>query len=434
MLLALACVLAFALPANAAAWSWPVDGPVLRGFSTGDDPYGGGQHRGIDVGTPVGSDVRAPASGVISFAGSVPGAGRAVTIRTEDGYSITLLQLGSVAVPVRTTIAEGEVVGTVGSSADAQVAEPHVHLGIRLTAEPHGYVDPLALLPARHSRPAEPAPAPAPAPPPSAAPAPAPEPAKQVDVPPPAPAATPAPPKAQVPTTPPAARQPRAHGAESEQPSLSTAPNGRERSGREGAELETRTGSVVEPAPVLAGRARGSTGGDAVSPLPRRQPRQGAQREATSLVVAKRTDSQAAGRSSEPVRRARDDDRPSAWLLGLACIGFALCALGAGWQVRRSRALARGFEENVLRKMSPIPTAPEETHAEPHVPTDSRRRRLALCERRAAHRPCRRLRRSLGHLCSLSPASGQSRPHGQRHRRARNARHGRGRSRGRVPA
>ena len=42
---------------------WPVTGDVLRPFVFGDDPYAGGQHRGIDVAGDLGADVKAPASG-----------------------------------------------------------------------------------------------------------------------------------------------------------------------------------------------------------------------------------------------------------------------------------------------------------------------------------------------------------------------------------
>src|SRR5215475_10180809 len=79
----------------ARAWSWPVAGPVLRPFVLGDDPYAGGQHRGIDIGAPSGTPVRVPASGAVSFAGTVPTGGKTVTIRTEDGYAVTLLHLGT---------------------------------------------------------------------------------------------------------------------------------------------------------------------------------------------------------------------------------------------------------------------------------------------------------------------------------------------------
>ena len=75
----------------ALAWTWPVEGPVLQPFSIGDDPYAGGQHRGVDIAGPLGAPVRAPAGGTVSFAGTVPGGGRTVTIQTADGYSVTLL-------------------------------------------------------------------------------------------------------------------------------------------------------------------------------------------------------------------------------------------------------------------------------------------------------------------------------------------------------
>ena len=89
---------------GAAAWSWPVEGAVLRPFVAGDDPYAGGQHRGIDIGAPTGAEVRAPAAGVVSFAGQVPRQGLCLTIRTEDGYSVTLVHLGSVGLPVGTAV------------------------------------------------------------------------------------------------------------------------------------------------------------------------------------------------------------------------------------------------------------------------------------------------------------------------------------------
>jgi hypothetical protein len=133
--------------APATAWTWPVGGPVLQQFQLGDDPYAGGQHRGIDVGGISGMPVLAPAAGTVTFAGTVPGGGRTVTIETPDGYAVTLLHLGSAAVARGTSLLEGEAVGTLGQSGDMEHAEPYVHLGVRLAADPHGYLDPLAFLP-----------------------------------------------------------------------------------------------------------------------------------------------------------------------------------------------------------------------------------------------------------------------------------------------
>jgi len=149
----------------ALAWAWPVDGPVLRPFVLGDDPYAGGQHRGVDIGAPVGAPVRAPAAGTVSFVGTVPTGGKTITIRTADGYAVTLQRLGSTSVPRGLAVDEGEVVGSVGDA-----SEPYVYLGVRKADEPHGYVDPLGLLPPLapipvpdEQAPEEPDPAPAPA-------------------------------------------------------------------------------------------------------------------------------------------------------------------------------------------------------------------------------------------------------------------------------
>ncbi len=131
------------------AWSWPVQGPVVQPFSYDEaHPYASGQHRGVDIGADaVGERVVAPAAGTVSFAGTVPTNGKTVTIETADGYSVTLTHLGSIAVPRGATVAEQDTIGTIGPSGTPEVDEPYVHLGIRVTADPNGYVDPLGLLP-----------------------------------------------------------------------------------------------------------------------------------------------------------------------------------------------------------------------------------------------------------------------------------------------
>jgi Peptidase family M23 len=145
----------------ALAWTWPVDGPVLRTFNVVANPYAGGQHRGIDVGAPVGTAVLAPAAGKVSFAGPVAASGPTVTIQTADGLSVTLLQLGTIGVSKGADVSEGAAIGTVGSSRDAEISQSHVHLGIRRTSDPNGYLDPLAFLPARPASPPAPGPEPA---------------------------------------------------------------------------------------------------------------------------------------------------------------------------------------------------------------------------------------------------------------------------------
>jgi hypothetical protein len=131
------------------AWSWPVQGPVVQPFSYDEShPYASGQHRGVDIGADAaGEQVVAPAAGSVSFAGSVPTNGECVSIQTSDGYTVTLTHLGTTLVAKGASVAEGQVVGTIGPSGTPEIDGPYVHLGIRTTSDPNGYLDPLSLLP-----------------------------------------------------------------------------------------------------------------------------------------------------------------------------------------------------------------------------------------------------------------------------------------------
>ena len=116
-------------------------------------PYAAGQHRGLDVGAGAGAVVVAPAAGAVTFSGTVPSSGKSLTITTPDGFAVTLTHLGTITVAEGSTVVEGDSVGTVGPSGEPEFAQPYLHLGIRVAAEPQGYLDPLTLLPAVGSAP-----------------------------------------------------------------------------------------------------------------------------------------------------------------------------------------------------------------------------------------------------------------------------------------
>jgi hypothetical protein len=145
-LLVCACVTALVSASTVSAWTWPIEGSVVRAFVLGDDPYATGQHRGIDVAAVLGASVQAPIDGLVSFRGFVPSGGLTLTIETDEGYSVTLQQLAAVSVVKGARVVEGATIGTVGASIDAATTRPHVHLGIRTSSDRHGYVDPLTFL------------------------------------------------------------------------------------------------------------------------------------------------------------------------------------------------------------------------------------------------------------------------------------------------
>jgi murein DD-endopeptidase MepM/ murein hydrolase activator NlpD len=141
---ALACVVlasSAAGPARAAGdWSWPVVGPVIRGFDPPDTPFGSG-HRGIDIAVALGSPVRAPVAGRVTFAGPVGGR-LFLTIDHGGGIESTYSWLDGITARRGDAIERGQVIGRSGAGHTGSLV-PHLHLGVRLLDV---YVDPLDYL------------------------------------------------------------------------------------------------------------------------------------------------------------------------------------------------------------------------------------------------------------------------------------------------
>ena len=139
-LLVLLSVLATAPARASGVWIWPVTGPVIKGFDPPGSPYGPG-HRGIDIAAPVGTLVRAPAPGVVSFAGNV-GGHLFVTINHGGGFLSTCSFLSGLLVHKGDTVAQGQAIALSGTGHPGDTM-PNLHLGVRLNGE---YVDPLDYL------------------------------------------------------------------------------------------------------------------------------------------------------------------------------------------------------------------------------------------------------------------------------------------------
>jgi murein DD-endopeptidase MepM/ murein hydrolase activator NlpD len=125
---------------GAGAWTWPVHGPVVRGFDPPDTPYGSG-HRGIDVAAPVGTEVVAAEAGVVAFAGPV-GGHLFVTIDHGGGLESTYSWLSALLVRRGDVVARGAPIATSGPGHPGS-SLPHLHFGVRLNDV---YQDPLAYL------------------------------------------------------------------------------------------------------------------------------------------------------------------------------------------------------------------------------------------------------------------------------------------------
>ena len=115
-------------------------GPVIRFFDPPATPYGSG-HRGIDIAVPLGTPIRAPADGVVAFAGSVGGA-LFVSVDHPDGVRTTYSWLSQVAVKRGQDVVRGQVLWSTGAGHPGG-ERPHLHLGARIGDT---YIDPMLLL------------------------------------------------------------------------------------------------------------------------------------------------------------------------------------------------------------------------------------------------------------------------------------------------
>jgi Peptidase family M23 len=122
-----------------ATWRWPLRGRVVGAFRlTPQAPFARGQRRGIDVAAAPGATVRAACPGRVTFAGPLPHAGLAVTVRCGSLVA-TYLRLGELAVLRGARAAVGQRLGALGHNG-------RLRLGARRAGDRRGYVDPLDLL------------------------------------------------------------------------------------------------------------------------------------------------------------------------------------------------------------------------------------------------------------------------------------------------
>ena len=120
-------------------WVWPATGfRVARTYVAPAHEYGPG-HRGVDLDLLGGSEVRAPADGIVAFAGGVAGRG-ILTIDHGSGLVTTLEPVDSELLPGAPLI-RGERVATLALGGHASPGA--LHFGVRLNGE---YINPMLLL------------------------------------------------------------------------------------------------------------------------------------------------------------------------------------------------------------------------------------------------------------------------------------------------
>ncbi|HKO27227.1 MAG TPA: M23 family metallopeptidase [Solirubrobacteraceae bacterium] len=126
-------------PTIPATWPLPSTGFVTRGSAAASD-YSGA-HPGIDIATPVGTDVRAAGGGSVVEVSENPEYGIFVRLANADGYETLYGHLSQALVKTGDQVAEGAVIAKSGNT--GRSTAPHLHFEVRLRAQP---VDPMQLI------------------------------------------------------------------------------------------------------------------------------------------------------------------------------------------------------------------------------------------------------------------------------------------------
>jgi lipoprotein NlpD len=121
---------------TSAEFMWPAKGKILAGFA---EP----RSKGIDIDGRLGDPVVAAAAGRVTYIGSgIPGLGKLVVIKHDNGFITVYAHNRDILVKEQQNVARGQKIAELGSS-DAD--RPKLHFQIRKGS---AAVDPLRYLPA----------------------------------------------------------------------------------------------------------------------------------------------------------------------------------------------------------------------------------------------------------------------------------------------
>ena len=127
------------------AFRWPVSGRVSGVFGA-QRIYANGErgdyHSGVDIAEPVGTNVRAPADGIVILAADHPFTleGNLLMLDHGAGLNSAFLHLSRIDVKVGQAVRQGDVIGAIGMTGRA--TGPHLHWSMKWQ---DARIDPAAL-------------------------------------------------------------------------------------------------------------------------------------------------------------------------------------------------------------------------------------------------------------------------------------------------
>ncbi len=122
---------------------WPVRGPVNSDFGQRRSPWAPNSefHSGIDIGAPIGMPVKAPAPGVVVFAGQQPEYGTTLVLDHGNDTRSLYGHLSKITVAMDQQVRRGDTVALTGNT--GRSSGPHLHYEIQVKGQPvnpHSYI------------------------------------------------------------------------------------------------------------------------------------------------------------------------------------------------------------------------------------------------------------------------------------------------------
>lgn len=99
------------------------------------------QHTGLDIAAPTGTQIAAAAAGTVTFSGYKGSYGNLLVISHGNGVQTYYGHCSKLYVSAGTSVSQGQIVGTVGSTGNS--TGPHLHLEVRINGvayNPQNYV------------------------------------------------------------------------------------------------------------------------------------------------------------------------------------------------------------------------------------------------------------------------------------------------------
>jgi murein DD-endopeptidase MepM/ murein hydrolase activator NlpD len=122
---------------------WPLHGRISSHFGWRNVSVAGNRfHGGVDIAAPSGTPIRAARGGVVTRSGWVGAYGYLVVLDHGGGWETRYAHLSRIDVRVGERVAQGAVVGLVGSTGAS--TGPHLHFEIRrdgLALDPLAYLE-----------------------------------------------------------------------------------------------------------------------------------------------------------------------------------------------------------------------------------------------------------------------------------------------------